>query len=283
MDEILQSIRKERHQRMPRFSLMRILLPIQTVVTRVLIRTPINSRQLTVLWFTITLGAYGVMLLGVPWAFVVGSLMVYVAMILDGSDGEVGRYQARNMTPEEDLITHINGMYLDRLCHLLTSPFWPLAIAVGLYQMVGEPVVFAAGAALAMFQIFRRGKQLLDAYLVVLFRDRAAKMVKERGLDSLVSPPAESESFLARVSNRVEHLIRNGKRFNMLILLSAAVDWVLIATEQLETGLVLYTVFLACGIVSLMLLLRTNCRDLWRKNLVMDVCRAGEEPESGAE
>ena len=151
--EAIQSVRKPhlRQGRFNRFSVMGFLLPFQSFITNVICHSPINSRQLTISWLIIKLIAYGILLMGAPWAFITGSLLIFIAIILDGSDGEVGRYKARVMTPEQDISTFINGLYLDRVSHILSTPLWPLAIAWGLYEIVGNPFVFiAAGCVMGV-------------------------------------------------------------------------------------------------------------------------------------
>ena len=101
LGEAIQSVRKPhlRQGRFNRFSVMGFLLPFQSLITSIVCHSPVNSRQVTIAWLIIKLIAYGFLLIGAPWAFVTGAFLIFVAIALDGSDGEIGRYKARAMTP----------------------------------------------------------------------------------------------------------------------------------------------------------------------------------------
>jgi len=184
LKESIQSVRKEiyRKEKLVGFSVVRALLPFQTIVTKILLRSPINSRQVTLLWFVIMFLAYGIILMGVIWAFVVGTLLMFFAIILDGTDGEVGRYKGMQMTPEEDISTFINGIYLDRISHVITTPFWVLSIGIGLYRITDDPLIFIGTLGLLMFKLVRRFEPFLKLYINDRFQSRLQEVLANGGV-----------------------------------------------------------------------------------------------------
>lgn len=255
MDEAIREVRKENLKDLSGLSVMRLLVPIQHQLTRLLLWLPINARQVTVLWFVTALISFTISAIGSPWAFAVAALVYCLVILLDLSDGEVGRFRARWMTPEENLRTHVNGMYLDRLFHVIATPLWPLAIAVGLYRMSGRPEILFAGISLLAYHCARRSRSVLEVYLTAEFRAPVNKLVSHGQLSFSEPPPAQKRGFVRRCMDKLDFWLRNGKRFNTMVLLCAAIDCGLLVAYGPSMCWTLFGGFAIWGTLALLLLL----------------------------
>lgn len=218
----LRRLVKKRPRR--RFSAMWFLEPIQVYFSYVLIRLGVGSLQVTVLWLLVAFAGYGVMAVGTPTAFISGCVLLFLQTILDGSDGEVARYRKQFVTEREDLESFIHGIYLDKVFHIIEKPLWGLALAFGLYRMTGEPWIFAAGVSLGIFQAFCRHNATLQKDIP---REFAAKASKTLGAAEATNPAVtgiRNDPVLVRVMDKLFLFMRNGKLFNLLVLLSAVFD-----------------------------------------------------------
>ena len=283
IDEAIPKIRKSRLQRKTYWTITRVLTLFHDPLTRLLVRLPVGARLLTVLWFAISLVAYGLFSFGAPWAFVCGALLVYVAIIFDLCDGEVARYRALTMTPQRDLETYVGGMYLDRIFHFLSSLLWPLAIALGLYRMLGYVEVFVAAIGLVLFHGFRRCEPWFKLYLIQRFKPKVSELIKDGKLELAARQPEPSESILARVGAKISLWVHNGKRFNFLLLLGGIADCIFQLTMGPTKCLALYGLFTAAGVASLFLLFTAIINVVNRNALlyeIYDICRR-ESSESG--
>ena len=255
LKEILPSIRKEGLRNLPRLSPVRILIPLQNLLLWIFLKLGINSRQLTLIWVVASLSAYALSAVGTPVYFVTGALLLFFAITVDLCDGEVGRFQARTMTPEEDLRTHIQGMFFDRMAHTVLTPIWPWAIAFGLYRMHEQAYVFIAAVVMVMYHSACRGLPHLRAYLRELFLARAKNLLT----DNKISPPAEKRpkptGILAKLAKTIEIWVRNGKYYNFMLLVCALIDLGLMSFTESTTPRVLLYGFVANAAIAVLLLL----------------------------
>jgi phosphatidylglycerophosphate synthase len=127
--EKLQSVKKKRGTT---YWGHRLFIHIPCIyLTRVCLKLNISAHPITtsVLVFGI-LG--GVFLFMEPfWAKIVGLILVYLNIMVDGSDGEVARY---NQTTNE-----IRGIYIDDLNHLIVPPLFLISIGIGLLGVTRLP------------------------------------------------------------------------------------------------------------------------------------------------
>ena len=275
LGEAIQSVRKPhlRQGRFNRFSVMGFLLPFQSLITSIVCHSPVNSRQVTIAWLIIKLIAYGFLLIGAPWAFVTGAFLIFVAIALDGSDGEIGRYKARAMTPEEDVSTFINGLYLDRISHIISTPLWPLAIAWGLYTITGDPLVIIASGGVMALQLMRRLEPFLNLYIESRFKSRVKKMVENGGFSDLRSMTDQTESILSRLIATANLWIKNGKLFNFAMLILGLVDGILLGFTNTSESFALYWGFLICGMMSVIVIVFSMFRTVRNQNILKGLCK----------
>jgi len=244
--------------------------------------TNITAIQLTACWFLLTLLALSISAIGTSWGFVVGALLLYGAIIIDLCDGEVGRYRALSMPPQKDLLDHMHGRYLDRVCHLVVTPLWPLSIAWGLFQMHGEWSILVAGVTLVCSQTVRRLMPFLENQLGAFFRPKIEAITAE-DLSEVRSRVESPPSMLSRISGTIDRWLNNGKRFNFLLLASSSSDLLLSAISPAPPRILL-ALFLASGIANLIPLTYALVGSRWKTIMKkeLDVLRAknGQPSES---
>ncbi len=275
---MLSEIRKPEYRDVRGISIMRILHPLQDLCTRVLIRTPINSRQLTVVWVLLSLASYGISAVGRPETFVLGAAVLYVAIVLDLCDGEVGRYRARSMSREEDFRTFVRGMYLDRSSHMALTPVWPLAVAWGLYVMTDQSVVFLAGLALGAYHTVCRARPQIHAYMREFFRPRIAQLDDQYVAARQFVGEQSRERWFSRLAAKVELWVRNGKRFNCMILIGGLADWLGpdVLGNNASPG-VLFWLFMLWGASAAVLLVWAIGEPLWSKRLEAEIIKGASD------
>jgi hypothetical protein len=218
----LRRLVKKRERR--RFSAMWFLEPIQVYFSYGLIWLGLNSIHVTVLWLCVALAGYAVTVIGTPLAFIGGCLLLYLKTILDGSDGEVARYHKQFVSEEQDLTTFIEGVYLDKCFHIIEKPLWGLALAMGLFHSTGQPWVFAAGISLAVFHGFCRHNATLQADIPRQFAERVRDLRRNRGFENLNHSTTTKDSLFIRIIDKAHLWMRNGKCFNLLVLIAAMLD-----------------------------------------------------------
>lgn len=229
---------------------LRPLLAMQAWVTYVLLRTGINSRVVTLAWFLVALVAYAIIALGAPWSFVAGAGLVYVKIMLDLTDGELGRYQKRFMSPEQDLATHMQGIYLDRVCHIVENPLWGLALGCGAYQLTGNLWMVLCGVSVAVFRTFARFDGLLQEHIVLQFRERIAAAAHDGIVNQSADAARRHGHILRGVYAKLVFWLKNGKRFNHLIFVFGTIDW--ICSAAFGAALAVQAFLLFAGVVCLL-------------------------------
>ena len=209
---------------------VRPLLAVEDVLRSGLLRTGIDSRAVTFSWFVVALAAYAVTTIGTPWAFASGAVLVYLKIALDIADGELGRYQKRFMTEAEDVASYMKGIYLDRVQHAIESPLWGVALGIGGYRLTGEMWCIVAGIVIALARSFWRFERLVTTNLAATFAQRIEAVGRAQ---QAMEKPAGSERrrrrWGGRIGSSLTLWVRNGKRFNFLILSAGVFDWIVLA------------------------------------------------------
>jgi energy-converting hydrogenase Eha subunit C len=271
--ELRRLVKKRERQR---FSAMWFLEPIQAYVSYILIRLGLNSIQVTVLWFVVALAGYAVNCIGTPLAFIGGALLLYLKTILDGCDGEVARFQKQFVSEEQDLTTFINGIYLDKVFHIIEKPLWGLSLAFGLYISSGEPWIFAAGLSVALFHVFCRHNSAVQNDIPRRFATKVQAAAGHGQFADLAlnSTVAEQDSLPVRIFDKVNFWMRNGKRLNLLVIACSVVDLALSAAAYQAVCLMLLTVsaaILAPFQIGFMIVRTLRRRVLVRRALTQDL------------
>ena len=249
-----------------RFSAMWFLEPIQAYFSYVLIRLGLNSLQVTVLWFCVAFVGYAVTAIGHPLAFLGGALILYLKTILDGCDGEVARYRKQFVSEEEDLTTFIHGVYLDKVFHIIEKPFWGLSLAFGLFQMTGDVRIFAAGISYSVFLAFCRHNATLQKDIPHQFAKRIQSLYEVQGLEPPNSDEQSRESLFVRVADKIEFWMRNGKKFNLLVILAAIVDTVSLAAGGPTVAVL--TLVVAVGLLAPFVMWHVVARTVSTRSLI---------------
>lgn len=250
----------------PRFTAMWFLEPIQVYFSYVLIRLGLSSIHVTVLWLLVALAGYAVTAIGTPLAFIGGALLLYLKTILDGSDGEVARYRKQFVSQEEDLESFIHGVYLDKVFHIIEKPLWGLSLAFGLYRMTGEPWIFAAGVSLAVFHGFCRHNATLQQDIPRQFAEKAAAVFNSSQSTQAPAGAAKKDPIPVRAMDKLLLYMRNGKWFNLLVLLGASFDLVMGSLGYAQVGL--FWLVVVAGCLSPVQMTRVIRRTISSKTLV---------------
>lgn len=238
--------RAGRHEPFAGF-LHHVLLAIETRLTRLLMLLGVGSRAVTIIWVILLLAAYGIMLIGTAWGFVLGSLLVYLFLLLDWCDGEIGRFEKQFMTPEENQRTFINGLYLDRVAHGLTSPLWGIALGVGLYRCTGDQFTLIAAVTMAMFWGTRQTVGLTRSYLDERFLESVREAVAHGEFEEFRKEVAPRDGIIVRLLDYLEWRLGNVKTVNLLILVCGLLDLGLLIFGGISTCPALHFTFLALG------------------------------------
>ncbi len=272
-DELLPQIRQKRLQTPERLSgIVRTLVRFHDPLARFLVRTRVSAIQLTVVWMLVSLVSFAVSAYGTPWTFVLGALLLYAAIIIDLCDGEVGRYRALSMTPIEDLTTFVNGLYLDRVFHFISSQLWPIALAFGLYQMHGRPWALVACVPWLLSINIHRLKPYLEGYLVNQFRERIQALAADDRLHGLPDREHINDWLIVRTFWYLSTLIRNGKRTNFVVLVAALADCAIWWSWEPAAAQVLHVTFLGLGMAALVIEAFTVFGNVFVGTLVRRVC-----------
>lgn len=221
---ILDDVRKPRYRTPHTLSLyMRLLLAVQRKLTKGFIRLGVSSRVITCCWFVVALVGYAITAYGEPWSFTVGALVLFLKSMLDITDGEVGRYQGRFMDPATDLRSHMQGVYLDRMQHIIESPLWGLALGFGAFRLTGHAWLLICGTCLAAHQTFSRIDSILRRFVIATFAPRVRE--QQHVCVGHGGQRDRRPRWTTRVLETLTLWIRNGKRFNLLVLLCGTADW----------------------------------------------------------
>lgn len=274
-EELIPLIRQKRLQTPQRLSrIVRTLVRFHDPLSRLLVRTNITAIQLTVFWSLISLLSFACSAWGAPWGFFLGAILLYAAIIVDLCDGEIGRYRALAMSQEEDLKDHINGIYLDRVFHFVSSQLWPLAIGLGLYRMHDDPYVLLASVPILLTINVHRLKPYLIIYMERTLAPKIQQVLDSGGLDYIDDRGHLNDWLIVRAGWWIGALIRNGKRSNFVILCASAVDcllWILIGPHAAQ---IVHGLFLGAGAAALAIETCTLFGMIYMNTAILEVRRS---------
>ena len=104
--------------------------------TKLFLKIGISANQATIMSFFILVIAGVFFLLGKPWHWIIGALLIYLFDILDRVDGEIARYNKS---------ASVRGGYLDGATYFLGWPFVLACMSFGLYSSLQHISVFMLG------------------------------------------------------------------------------------------------------------------------------------------
>lgn len=108
-------------------------------ITKLLLYTPITANQITFLM--LLLGIIGPIFLFNGF-FVIGLLLLHLAVVLDNVDGEIARYKNQKS---------MMGKYLDGVYHVVVSQFMLFGYAYGIYNLHPSKLLIIFGFLAAAF------------------------------------------------------------------------------------------------------------------------------------
>jgi phosphatidylglycerophosphate synthase len=134
--------------------------------TWLLLHTRLSANQVTVL--AILVGIAGAMLLAWSdfWPLLVGVLLLQLSFVLDFSDGEIARYQARTGRTT----TNAGGAFLDWIGHYYIPGTMIAALAYGAFTVNGRDWLLLS-ALVIVFSLVRIAYSARDHVLLGLYRD----------------------------------------------------------------------------------------------------------------
>jgi hypothetical protein len=149
-----------------RIAYARLVRPLSIRLTWLLLHTGLSANQVTVL--AVLIGVAGALLLAWSsfWPLVVALVLLQLSFVLDYSDGEIARYQARR----SDATTDAGGAYLDWIGHYYVPATMVAALAYGAFEVSGRDWLLLA-ALVIVFSLVRIGYSARDHVLLGRFRD----------------------------------------------------------------------------------------------------------------
>ncbi|NOX54764.1 MAG: hypothetical protein GXP27_10060 [Planctomycetes bacterium] len=119
---------------------------------------------MTISWFVLALIAYGFFCIGRVWTFLLGTVLIFLKMVLDIADGEIGRAQGGHLDKAEDASRHLRGIYLDRVQHAVESPIWGMTLGLGTYRLTGDAWMVLCGMCVSAARVFWIAEPLVRRY-----------------------------------------------------------------------------------------------------------------------
>jgi hypothetical protein len=150
-----------------RLAYARFVRRLSIRLTWLLLHTRLSANQVTV--GAIVIGVAGALLLAWNdfWPLVVGLVLLQLSFVLDYSDGEIARYQAR----ERGQAPAAGGAYLDWIGHYYVPATMTAALAYGAFSANGREWLLLA-ALVIVFSLVRIPFSARDHVLLGLYRDR---------------------------------------------------------------------------------------------------------------
>jgi phosphatidylglycerophosphate synthase len=132
----------------------RLIRKVSIYLTWILLHSPISANGVTFLFLVTGVIGGVIFALGTPLAWIVGTVFVWLSILLDFSDGEVARYRQES---------HWFGDYLEETVHSVVSIAMYVGISLGVWrQAPGNPWPFVfALLALGSTLIIRSDANLL--------------------------------------------------------------------------------------------------------------------------
>lgn len=145
----------------------RLVRGVSIYLTWLLVRTPISANGVTLLFLLAGLAGAGVFALGGGWAWVAGTLLIWLSIVFDFSDGEVARYRQESSW---------FGDYFEETVHAAIAIAMYLGIALGVWRaQPGSPWPFVCAALAAGCTLLARNdknllmKSLFQYYSIETF------------------------------------------------------------------------------------------------------------------
>jgi CDP-L-myo-inositol myo-inositolphosphotransferase len=115
--------------------------PISRAVSKVLSRTSVSPNQISVVCFLLGLLGAGALAVTNAWAWVVGGLLIQLASILDGCDGEIARIK---------YLQSSRGAWLDTMLDRYADLAIGIAVTYAAAQYYSAPWIWPAGLVAIM-------------------------------------------------------------------------------------------------------------------------------------
>jgi hypothetical protein len=145
----------------------RLVRRLSIRLTWLLLHTRLSADQVTVLAIVCGLVGAGLLAWSDFWPLVVGIALLQLSFVLDFSDGEVARYQARERAREPSTA----GAFLDWIGHYYVPATMTAALAYGAADVSGRDWLLGV-ALVIVFSLVRIGYSARDHVLLGVFRDR---------------------------------------------------------------------------------------------------------------
>jgi len=152
---------------------------VSIYITRLLLYTPINANQTTLLFIGIGFLAGLFFLTGTPILNFWGVVVLQLWYIFDHVDGEIARYRKQ---------TSMTGMYLDYMAHYLVHPYIFFCLTWGVFSQFHNVYIFIFGF-LAAFSC-----ALVDLNDDCVYRALCVKFFKETNRKHTSFPISSSNS-----------------------------------------------------------------------------------------
>jgi len=126
--------------------------------TKLFLYLPVSGNQITLFWCLLDLIAAILFCFSNYYFSIIGAILVQIAFILDGTDGEVSRYRGTCSK---------KGEYLDLICHNISYPLLFIGIAIGVSGINFDwvPLLFGFSASFFFIQIWLVDLDLLKISL----------------------------------------------------------------------------------------------------------------------
>jgi hypothetical protein len=200
------------HNRKQDWFIRLVARPISIYITKILLYTPVSANLVTLMMLIFGILAGISFTLDNYWASLAGGLILILNIILDCVDGEIARF--RNTSS-------LQGAYLDRLIHIIVSPFIFIGITFGAYTSSGDSRIFIGGFSAALFILLKRLSFLERRSILT---DEGAQK-PEPGIISSLATNQHGESWqhkiLRKLSGKIPDIAYDENLMILLILLGA--------------------------------------------------------------
>jgi hypothetical protein len=114
-------------------------------MTKLLLNTKLTPNQITVLSTLVFFAGIGLFFIDIYSVRIAGAVLVFLSVVLDGSDGEVARYRKTGDT--------IGGDYVEPVSHDIQYGFSFLIFGAALYSLGYHPLYLLLGASASVFKL----------------------------------------------------------------------------------------------------------------------------------
>ena len=115
---------------------------ISIYVTKLLLYTPINADQVTMLMVLLAIIGSGMIAFGNIWMMFVGITIIHFTVVLDNVNGEVARYRKEGS---------LMGTFLEEFYHTISIPFIFSSLGYGVFNQTGIKYAVIFGFLAAIF------------------------------------------------------------------------------------------------------------------------------------